>query len=96
MNKRFYFKQFNLALVKKIKWPQILLCIINNSVKRQSLIRTELNEPTALFLTIQFSIMQNSSIWPIDMTSSGATIPGQGGSGSDSNERYSAFPKALA
>ena len=28
-----------------------------------------------------------SSIWPIDMTQSGATTPGQSGLGSDSNER---------
>ena len=30
--------------------------------------------------------MSNSSIWPIDRTLSGATIPGQSGPGSDSNE----------
>ena len=30
--------------------------------------------------------MSNSSIWPIDMTLSGATTPGQSGSGNDGNE----------
>ena len=30
--------------------------------------------------------MQFSSIWPIDMTQSGASIPGQGGPGSNGNE----------
>ena len=30
--------------------------------------------------------MSNSSIWPIDRTLSGTTIPDQSGSGSDSNE----------
>ena len=42
---------------------------------------------TVLFQTIQFSISTLfSSIWPIDRTLSGATNPGQSGSGSDANE----------
>ena len=35
-----------------------------------------------------------SSIYPTDRVISGATIPGQGGPGSDGNEGHSAFPKA--
>ena len=42
---------------------------------------------TILFQTIQFSISkQFTSIRPIDKTLSGATTPGQSGSGSDGNE----------
>ena len=40
--------------------------------------------------------MSNSSIWPIDRTLSGAITPGHRWPGSDGNEGYSAFPKALA
>ena len=39
---------------------------------------------TVLFQAIQFSISPLfSSIWPIDKTLSGGTIPGQSGPGSD-------------
>ena len=42
---------------------------------------------TVPFQTIQFSIStQFNSIWPIDRTLSGATIPGQSGSGRKGNE----------
>ena len=42
---------------------------------------------TVPFQTIQFSKSAPfSSIWPIDMTPSGATTPNQSGPGSDSNE----------
>ena len=40
--------------------------------------------------------MSSCSNWPIDMTLSGAIIPGKSGPGSDDNEKYSAFPKAPA
>ena len=33
MMKQFYFKQFDLVFVNKVKWFPILLCIINNSIK---------------------------------------------------------------
>ena len=36
-----------------------------------------------------------SSIWSIDRTLSGATTSGQSGWGSDGNEKYSTFLKAL-
>ena len=39
---------------------QVLLCITNNSIKYQSLVYTQLNDQTVLFLTIQFSISQQS------------------------------------
>ena len=38
--------------------------------------------------------MQISSIWPIDKTLSGATTFGQGGSGSDGNERVLRIPQS--
>ena len=38
--------------------------------------------------------MPNSSIWPIDRTLSGATIPGQIGPGSDSNEGVLRIPQS--
>ena len=37
--------------------------------------------------------MSNSSIWPIDMTLSGATTPGQSGPGSDGNEGVLRIPQ---
>ena len=55
---------------------------MNNSIKHQSLIYTQLKVKT-----IQFSIsMQFSSIWPIDRTLSGATNPGRCQPGSNGNE----------
>ena len=84
--KHFCFKLF--SLVNKVKWFQVLLCIINNSIKHQSFIYTQLNVKTVLFQTIQFSLStQFSSIWPIDRTLSGATSPGQSVSGSDVNKK---------
>ena len=47
--KQSYFKLF--SLVNKVKWFQVLLCIINNSNKRQSFY-TQLNVKTVLFQTI--------------------------------------------
>ena len=38
-----------------VKWFQVLLCIINNSIKHQSFVYTQLNDQTVLFLTIQSS-----------------------------------------
>ena len=56
MIKPFYFYQFNLAHVNKVKWFQVLLCITNNSIKHQSFIYTQLNDQTVPFKTIQFII----------------------------------------
>ena len=56
MYQLFYFWQFNLVLVNKVKWFQVLLRITNNSIKRQLFLYTQLNDETILFLTIQFSI----------------------------------------
>ena len=39
-----------------VKWFQVLLCIINNPIKHQSFVYTQLNDQIVLFLTIQFSI----------------------------------------
>ena len=38
--------------------------------------------------------MSNSSIWPIDKTLSGATIPGQSRPGSDDNKRVLHIPQS--
>ena len=56
MIKQFYFSQFNLASVNKVKQFQVLLCISNNSIKHQSFVYTQLNHQTVLFQIIQFSI----------------------------------------
>ena len=49
---------------------------------------------TVLFQIIQFDInTQFSSIWPIDRTLSGATIPSQCGPGSDDNEGVLHIPQ---
>ena len=55
-----------------------------------------LKEPrTYKFQTIQFSIStQFSSIWPIDRTLSGATIPGQSGPRSDGNKGVLCIPQS--
>ena len=52
----FYFKQFNLAQVNKIKCFQELQYITKNSIKHQSFVYTQLNDQTVLFQTLQFSI----------------------------------------
>ena len=49
-----------------------------------------------LFQAIQFCMStQLSSIWPIDMTLSGATTPGQSGPGSDDNEKVLRISQSL-
>ena len=40
--------------------------------------------------------MSNSSIWPIDMTISGATTLGQSGPGSDGNEGVLLIPQSFS
>ena len=54
MIKQFYFKQFKLAYVNKVKWFEVLLYITDNSIKHQSFVYTQLKDPTVVFLTIQF------------------------------------------
>ena len=44
MIKQFYLKQFNLALVNKVKFIQELLFNTNNSIKHQSFVYTQLND----------------------------------------------------
>ena len=56
---------------------------------------TQLNIKTVLFQTIQFNVSTRfTSIWPIDRTLSGATTPGQGGPGSDSNKQVLHIPQS--
>ena len=45
------------GLVNMVKWFQVLLCIINNSIKHQLFVYTELNDQAVLFQIIQFSII---------------------------------------
>ena len=67
---------------------QVLLCIPNNLIKHQSFIYTQFNVKSVLFQTIQFRINTLFCyIWPIDMTLTRATTPGQSGPGSDGNEQ---------
>ena len=50
-----------------------------------------------LFQAIQFSVnAQFSSIWPIDMTLSGAINPYQSGPGSDGNEEVLCIRQSIA
>ena len=39
-----------------VKWLQILLCITKNSIKRHSVVGTQLNDQIIQFKTIQFSM----------------------------------------
>ena len=55
MIKQFYFKQFSLASVNKVKWFQVLR-ITNNPIKHQSFVYTYSTDETVLFQTIYFSI----------------------------------------
>ena len=88
--------------INEVKWFQVLSCIINNSIKHRSFVYTLLYYQTGPFQTIQFSICHlfaqfeysNSSIWPIDRTSSGASIPDQSGPGSDGNKWVVHFPQS--
>ena len=53
MIKQVYFEQFSLTFVNKVKWLQALLCITDNSIKRQWFVYTKLNDQTVLFQTIE-------------------------------------------
>ena len=71
-------------------------------VSRVSVSKTEpflircLNVKTVLFQAIQFSLsIEFSSIWPIDRTLSGATIPGQCRPGSYDNEGVLCIPQSF-
>ena len=62
-----------------------MLCIINNSIKYQSFVYTQLNDQTVLFQAIHFESFVCIRIWynfyfPIDITLSGATTTGKSGS----------------
>ena len=55
--KQFYLKRFDLALVNKVRFIQVLLFNTNYSIKHQSFVYTQLNDQTILFQAIQFSII---------------------------------------
>ena len=56
MIKQFYFQQFSLALVNKIKWFKVLLYVINNSIKQQLFVCSQLNGQIVLFQAIQYCL----------------------------------------
>ena len=77
-----------LILWYTVKWFQVLLCITNNSSKYQLFVYTQLNNPTVLFQTIQFSI---SHLFALSLNVKEfcltlATTESQSGPGSDGNE----------
>ena len=86
----------------KVKWFQVLLCIINNLIKHQSFGYTQLNDQIVLYLRIQFSINHlfalslnsNSSIWPRDRKLCVVTTPGQSEPRSDSNKGVLSIPQS--
>ena len=85
----------------KFKGFHVSLCIATNSIKRQSLVYTQLNDQTVLFLIIQFSISHMFvfilNVKRFYFTHSYDPIRCyKRGPGSDSNEVYSAFHKVLA
>ena len=51
-----FLNDLKFILFHSVKWFQVFLCIINNSIKHQSFVYTQLNDQIVLFLTIQFSI----------------------------------------
>ena len=101
MIKQFYFKQFNLAYLNKVRWFQVLQCIINNSMKYQTFVYTQLNDQTVLFLPIQFSIshlfvhrLNGCQLYLThSLTLSGANTPGQSEPRSDGNEGVLRIPQ---
>ena len=54
-------------LLLTVKWGQVLLYIIYNSIKYHSFVYIQLNDQTVLFLTIQFSI---SHLFVVNINSS--------------------------
>ena len=53
---QFYFKQFSLALVNKVKSFQVSLCITIYSIEHQAFVYTQLIDQTVLFQTINKSL----------------------------------------
>ena len=98
MIKQIYFKHCCLGYINKVKWFKVLQCIINNSIKHQSFVYTQLDYQTVLFLTIQFSISHLIAhclnVKHFYLTLSGATTPGQSGPESIGNEGVLSIPKA--
>ena len=87
----------------KVKYFQVLLCIINNSVKHQSFVYTQSNVKQFYFK--QFNLAQvlfytaemlNSTILPIDKTLSGSTTPTSVDPESDGNEGVLCIPQSFS
>ena len=76
---------FYLDMCKRIADVDLLVFLLN---EKKSLVSTLFQyKITVLFQTIQVSISTEfSSIWPIDISLSGAITPGQSGPGSNGNE----------
>ena len=86
--KIFLFQAIQFSLVKAlIQTIQSCISIV--------FVCTLLNIKIVPFQAVQFSIStQFSSIWPIDRTLSGATTPGQSGTGSNGNEGVLLIPES--
>ena len=69
----------------------VSLCV---NKKLKIFVYVQLNVKAVLCLTIQFSLMSNSSICPIDRILSGATTPGLSKPGSDDNEGGLRIPQS--
>ena len=63
------------------RWFDVLQCIINNSIKHQSFVFTQMK-------------WLNCSTWPIDRTLSGVTSLGQSGPGNNSNQGVLHIPQS--
>ena len=96
-DKQFYFEQFNLAYVNKVKLFQVLLCITNYSIKHQSVVYTQLNDQTILFnLSHLFALSLNVQQFYLNhrWAQSGAITLGQSGPGSNGNEGVLFIPQS--
>ena len=84
------------------RYFQVLLCITNNSNKRQTFLYTELNDQGVIFLTIQFGIRYlfahsfkyQAVQFYLDIGPC-PVLPLQTGSGATAMRKYSTFSKSL-
>ena len=101
MIKQFYFYQLHLALVNKVKWLQVLLCMTNKLIKHQSFIYTRLNDQTVLFKQFDFAfhlfaLNLNVQFDPQTGLYQVLSLWNRVDVGEMAMKRYSAFPKASA
>ena len=51
-----FFNEPKLIVLHNVKWFQLFLCIINNSIKHHSFVYIYLNDQSVQFQTIQFDM----------------------------------------